>query len=953
MGTKVFGQKSFFQSFYQLRLLTGLLASAPLLAICLWYGAGATAAHYRYNLAVGKDRPLTLELFQLHLNDLLRRDLRRLSMEDAEKKSPLPILGVVMSTAELDLINGAVPPTKDKAPYAKGYLVHEGELYQAQVRYRGGKHWHWMNPQRSMKFKLAKDLYIRGNEVFALKNEPDPMSFGEQIIMDLAREWGLLTPEYGPVRVLLNKAYQGVFFLSGQPDEGLLRNSRRYPAKIYSGNDAPKDPETGVCNLWDSTEAWKLVARKSDDALDDLSEMKALQAALKKDQLRFAAFAQDHLDLEKFATFDALDVIFGGNQHDYKQDQKLYFDPYKGRFEPIAWNFRGFRHEDELNRVENPLLLGLKTVPGYISLRNKLVLKLLNDQVSEEGLQARATTIMKLTAKDLARDPYWDAYRQLPPVDNYLEQLPRPMSEARQALTVASTLAVQGQRNRFIQRLLTAEPLTSKAWMTAPGAALVQLSVTGESGVLLRKVEALGAGTCEEPVTIGADRNGDLALDEAEATDALDIRAGAFLGLELHPGIQLVARKKPSAERGAVYSVPAPNPYPFVLRLGNCPVKALKLSYENLVTGAIASRELPLAPSPQPDAAGAGFSCGSAEFPRVAGTHSLHPWCHPKAKSETLVLGPGEVVIDSRRVFRQPVEVRAGTTFLMKQGGELVFRARVDFKGKRKAPIELKASDGCWGGLVIQGPESSGSRLRWVKASGACGPREGLTSFPAVFNFHDTRDLRLRDVDFGGFGGTRDALHLAYVEGFDIRDLTVTGAPEDALDIEFGSGSIDGFVCAGAGDECLDTMGTDLTVNEALLIRAGGNGLSAGEESQVALRNTVVARSKVGFLVKNGSKVTSRDCLLYRNRSGVRLEFDSTRYTAKAAFEAPDLWILGEGKEYQEKGKTLLKVSKTHRGLERGDLPALRDLLGISDWKGLDARLKNLVKEEDAVEDSL
>ena len=30
------------------------------------------------------------------------------------------------------------------------------------------------------------------------------------------------------------------------------------------------------------------------------------------------------------------DIIFGGDQHDFDQNQKLYFDPFRGRFEPIA-----------------------------------------------------------------------------------------------------------------------------------------------------------------------------------------------------------------------------------------------------------------------------------------------------------------------------------------------------------------------------------------------------------------------------------------------------------------------------------------------------------------------------------------------------------------------------------------------------------------------------------------
>ena len=37
--------------------------------------------------------------------------------------------------------------------------------------------------------------------------------------------------------------------------------------------------------------------------------------------------------------FVALDRALGGRHHDYCHNQKLYFDPYKGRWEPIEWDF--------------------------------------------------------------------------------------------------------------------------------------------------------------------------------------------------------------------------------------------------------------------------------------------------------------------------------------------------------------------------------------------------------------------------------------------------------------------------------------------------------------------------------------------------------------------------------------------------------------------------------------
>jgi len=59
-----------------------------------------------------------------------------------------------------------------------------------------------------------------------------------------------------------------------------------------------------------------------------------LHAVTAASQREFADYAASEIDLERYAVFDALDVVFGGNDHDYFSNHKLYFDPYAASSSP-------------------------------------------------------------------------------------------------------------------------------------------------------------------------------------------------------------------------------------------------------------------------------------------------------------------------------------------------------------------------------------------------------------------------------------------------------------------------------------------------------------------------------------------------------------------------------------------------------------------------------------------
>ncbi|HZN94243.1 MAG TPA: CotH kinase family protein, partial [Myxococcales bacterium] len=464
---------------YKASFLTGVLLSAPILLGVAWYAWSTYAGLDRYRRAAKvKDQPLDAELFQVALHDELTGDLRRMQLQDRPARSALPTFNLFLDRSSLDQL-GRRGGQEGEESYAPALLQKDGRTVEVRVRYRGGQPWHLLGAQKSMKVRVDRGQLVDGDRVFNLLNDPTPFGLEEQLILDLSRRLGLLTPDYRPVRVRLNNADLGVYRYETQPDEGLLRRSRRMPGSLYSGDTEAVDPRTGDGALFSSVAGWQKVASRTPEEAQDFSELERLLEAVSRGTHRqFARFAAEELDLERYAAFDALDVVFGNSEHDYFSNHKLYFDPYAGRFEPVAWSFRGFNHEPRINMVDHPLLIRLKLTPGYLARRNRAVLELLNGSASVPEVRAAAQRHFEALYPELAADPYWDAYKLLPRVSRFHRFMVRPMSRGRWALAADAELEDYARRSRFVVDQL--ESGSAEGFWSAGG---VVVRVGGQGGV--------------------------------------------------------------------------------------------------------------------------------------------------------------------------------------------------------------------------------------------------------------------------------------------------------------------------------------------------------------------------------------------------------------------------------------------------------------------------------------
>lgn len=930
---------------YKASFLTGLLLSAPIVLGVLWYAWSAFAELDRYRRSAKvKDEPLDAELFQIALHDELTSDLRRMRLDDRPARSALPTFSLALGRTSLDQLNRRGGKEGEES-YAPALLEKDGKVVEVRVRYRGGQPWHLLGAQKSMKVRVDRGQLVDGDRVFNLLNDPTPFGLEEQLILDLSRQLGLLTPDYRAVWVRLNNADLGVYRYESQPEEGLLRRSRRMPGSLYSGDTEAVDPKTGDGALFSSVEGWQKVASRTPEEAQDLSELERLVEAVSRGTHRqFARFAAEEVDLDRYAAFDALDVVFGNSEHDYFSNHKLYFDPYAGRFEPVAWSFRGFNHEPRMNLVDHPLLIRLKLTPGYLARRNRAALELLNGSASVPQVRAAAQRHFDALYPELAADPYWDAYKLLPRVSRFHRFMVRPMSRGRWALAADAELEDFARRSRFVVDQLESSSLEG-LWGGGGG---VVVRVGGQGGVRLTSATVSGDRCAGKAVQLLADADGDgrpgagdVAVAEGRGQLPLAVRRGG----ELYTGVQLVAREDAQPKFGRVRVEPEPRSYLFWIRAeGGCRPGTVSLEAEDLVTRA--SRTLEIEPGQAGGSVEGFISAGVAAVDAVPaiepGTRSIHPWAFGLPPlPEEVALGPGEVVLEEGRRFgaHQTVRIAAGTVLRVGAGQTVEFRGPVFAQGTATAPVQIVPSGGRpFGAVALLGPGTAGSRLSNVQIRGGSRGATAPVDVPGLLNIHHTRDVALEDVSLEASGRSEDLLHATAVDGLLLVDVAAHDAPVDAVDLELTRAEIRGLHVRGAGDDCLDLMASAVTMRDAALRGCAGNGISAGEETELAATELLVAGAKVGVLAKNASRVRLARAVLFRDQVALRTNFHQVHYQTESEIGADDLYAVACGTLADEDRGTTIRLERVQRSFPRGIAlqHLLTRVLKLQSWSHLD-----------------
>jgi hypothetical protein len=920
------------QRLLRMRWRSAVVLAAPALLLIAWYLWQAVLSHARTVAGTGEAVALDAETLQLNLHDLLSRDLRRaFKSDDNAPQANLPTLRLTLDNASLDGLDRQLPPPPDgQAEYVPGALTFQGLRYEVDLRYRGSKHWHWNYPQKSLKIRFRKPGHLLSHETLLLLNSPEPEPLLELAILGIAERRGLMVPRFAPVRLVINENQMGLYFLEAPADEATIRYHRRLPWNLYSGDSGPLDPTTGVSKLFETPSAWN----KAASPLEDKTGLVELQVLL--DRLghatpeEFEAFAKERLDLEAFAVLDAIDVVFGLDQRNYDENQKLYFDPYRGRFEPVVWNVRGADHDAALHRAMSPLTQRLEELPTWTKRRNRLVMELLEGEASPAALSRSLEHWDQLLAGAFEQDRFWDAVDLLPPAGPYFRDMVRPMTRGRQLQArelLQHRLEERGQwltaqlSGTQLEATLVALPTSDAATSQPQYSYRLSVRAQGLAAFELERLRLLSKGECpaqQSSLFRGLSGQG-LALTMAK--EVLNLRES------LSPGTVRIARP-PHRARGAVELATQARDYDYLLRTA-CPLEAVELGGHQAATLAAVSQTVALTSETSPVVEP---PCPNV-FEAGPGGRSAHPWCHQTEVPKELVLGPGVVRLDNTvRISEDTtVTVRPGTTFEMGPQVSFLVSGKLVAKGTAQEPIRWQGTG--WGVLALQGRGTAGSVLEHVTLRGGSSLQDALTHYSAMLSVHDTEAITLADVTVTGARGGDDAVHFAYVRGLELSRIFIADSASDSIDLEFCEGKIQGLTALASGDDAVDVMGSKLQLMGLVLLGCKDNGVSAGEQSDLTLKDLLVVGCPTGMLAKNSSTLRLDGAIVVKAERGLRVEQLSEWYGQESQALGTGLWLQAVTHPISVEGKPVVELV----ALQQPDARAASILatLGAPSWEGL------------------
>ena len=807
----------------------------------------AITAHEKYRKTVQPNLPLNADTLHLFIRERLKRYYVRLTAKPLPDESPVPSFRIYTTEEDIASLESNLPSSA-KTQFKSGHIqVDDPEFTSAmEFRYRGGLPLHWLYKKKSLRIKLPPFTLFQGAKSYNLVNPSTLHTITDVVSYDMARETGLLTPDYYPARVFINNRYNGLHYFLNQIDESFLRKNRRMPGSIYTGdnlyipNPFGKDKEgvqetsflndNGESLLWFDERLWeKDAARNAEMEKDRTDITKFIAIANENDPHQFYQDFLNYMDAEKFYLFWGLDTVLGSYHHDNFHNHKIYFDPYLGRFEPIQWDIRFWSRNfvTKLLPVNN-LIKRVILNPALEYERDRIAYKL-HQQFPVDDVFKRLDKTSALIRPELAADPYRhypDSRYSRFQID---KEVPFTLAEYDQA--VAELKLIYQHRHSDLQNIYD-HSLVSYQLHEEAGKHLITIAVNGNSPVLMKFSE-------NEPAYLRG-----LKRQHNRATNTVSLQSGEML----YPGRRIIDGNP--LGRGDAWSILAfgrerllasPLYYTYEIDADLKTSITEHMRFKNAITGKLIEAK------------------AVDELPDNTETASIHPWDITLQSDESVesIELSGDITINSDQIYPRNsiVTILPGTKIRLAENASMVFYGKLMAKGTETALIQFNRlhADKPWGSIVIQGQAASGTELEYIEVSGGSITSQRLINYPGQLNIHDLATFKLSNCIIKDNVIGDDSLHISYSKGT-VSHCYLENTAFDAIDIDIAEVGVSDLEFRNVGNDALDLMTSIIDVENLNIHSAGDKCFSVGEGTRVNIRNSRLANCNIGVAVKDESE---------------------------------------------------------------------------------------------------
>lgn len=278
-------------------------------------------------------------------------------------KSGLPIYDLKISSQEYARIEASAQlalkkgyMSEDLKTWVNAQFICGTKNYNVKVRVRGDLSPHWEGPKKSWRIKFGKELleyngeireepiYFKGKRQINLIIPKDRDYILAYFVNSLMRDSGLIVPRDGFAILRINGVIHGLYYEVEHFDKPLFAAQKRPETTVFGQNDRAMHFEQYT----------KYGIPIASDARYDLGTMSRSVEVEGQLAMRAMQVLIDHsihpspgnfsrvlnvLDWEKYLRFRAITTLFNTNHVRFGSDNfRLYYDPSRGKLEPIPWD---------------------------------------------------------------------------------------------------------------------------------------------------------------------------------------------------------------------------------------------------------------------------------------------------------------------------------------------------------------------------------------------------------------------------------------------------------------------------------------------------------------------------------------------------------------------------------------------------------------------------------------
>ena len=757
----------------------------------------------------------------------------------------------------------------------------DGEIYDVKMRVRGDLFNHWAYNKKSWRIKFDKDKLFQGMREINLILPEDRGWTAEPLSVFRAEKFSLLHPPIQYVQVSINGGAKMLYTeIEHWTKEMLEKKSRPGDANLYQTGGG-----TSMFQQWDAVfediAYWDKYIEdpkspESFEEIDLLLELSKPDAHKRDDYLETL---ESIFDVDRLIVWYAHSLL-AGSSHQRDHNLRLYFDPSRGRFEPIPWDTHMYGPRSLFGLPGNPFINEAFRSPELKIAAYKFLWSYINDDEQIEEDREEMKRLRALIERHAYRDPIKLRSNKRVNADlNRMDSLfERNIEFLEEELNVSEVLATQRiPTNADLDRGLL---LTIDATIRGPipsyfsGATLPPEFVEPIQQGLLQVYRDTGnhvwdADDIRVPLSVREDEtsNGNIVMQTRDQHASLIVPGDAEFG----PNEQ-------------VLKVPHTKYRFYIVRLnGSVPsLEAhvpLKLKFRNVIT----SKKSNLIAESLID---------DRTFERLSDAYLTRDEFLRRNKAFR-ASGENDVIIRGTQRIQGTIIVPStvrnfvispNSVLRMDAGASILSYAPVYIKGEELRPISIEATnpEQPWGVFAILNADET-STVDWLNVSNGSEAFLNGTFFSGQMAFHGS-PVSIANSTFSDAHGD-DGLNLKYVF-VDIKKSKFLRNSFDGLDVDVATtGTIEQSDFIGNGNDGIDISWSPIVIKKVTTQDNGDKCISVGERSAPTIIDAIMQGCLTGLAVKDGSQAVVEGAIFAENKTAI------AAYIKKKFFDAPSVSV--------------------------------------------------------------